>query len=562
MLQLKGLALNHKSTVLIIRWLVVLLVIFMAAYSPKGLDFSSPNYLLSLIYLVLNLAISFIPQRYFDKGWFVYVLFVLDIIFVSAVVYFAEGIDTDFYLIYFLSIFMSSVGQSLGGSFPVAIVTSLLYGWLVYKKYGTDMFSEPSFWLRIPFFFLIAMFSSFWSVQVAAERKKKEQAEEYGHVLQKEIEQATEEYLKVNENLKYYKEYNENIMASISSGVIVVDINRVVTTFNKEAVNICQLVSAAVVGKSLEEYEKLKPIDDLLKLTMECGKPLYRKEMVLTLENKNEKVIGVSTSLLHTQTTRTNGAIAIFSDISKTKSLEERVKHSEKLAVLGEMAAVMAHEIRNPLNAIAGFAQLLQTKVEEADPRRKYVDIITHEAFRIDTLISDILDFAHQKKAANLEVNLEDLVNRVIASKSDQASRKEVTLVKQAAPNTPRVMGDAVRLERILLNLVNNAIDAMDQPGSITITTERLESDLGPVASIMVQDSGCGIPPENLETIFKPFFTTKSAGTGLGLAIIQKIVEEHHGQITVKSEIDKGTTFSLVIPAAAETEAQPPGRQD
>ncbi|MDO9026462.1 MAG: hypothetical protein Q7U87_01125, partial [bacterium] len=158
MLQLKGLALNHKSTVLIIRWLVVLLVIFMAAYSPKGLDFSSPNYLLSIIYLVLNLAISFVPQRYFDKGWFVYVLFVLDIIFVSAVVYFAEGIDTDFYLIYFLSIFMSSVGQSLGGSFPVAIVTSLLYGWLVYKKYGADMFSEPSFWLRIPFFFLIAMF--------------------------------------------------------------------------------------------------------------------------------------------------------------------------------------------------------------------------------------------------------------------------------------------------------------------------------------------------------------------------------------------------------------------
>lgn len=178
MMQFKGLALNHKSTVLILRWLVVLLVIFMAAYSPKGLDFNSPNYLLSLIYLVLNLAISFIPQRYFEKGWFVYALFVLDIIFVSAVVYFAEGINTDFYLIYFLSIFMSSVGQSLGGAFPVAVVTSLLYGWLVYKKYGTDMFSEPSFWLRIPFFFLIAIFSSFWSVQVAAERKKREQAEE------------------------------------------------------------------------------------------------------------------------------------------------------------------------------------------------------------------------------------------------------------------------------------------------------------------------------------------------------------------------------------------------
>jgi PAS domain S-box-containing protein len=556
MLQLKGLTLNHKSTVLIIRWLVVLLVIFMAAYSPKGLDFACPNYLLSLIYLVLNLAISFVPQRYFEKGWFVYVLFMLDIIFVSAVVYFAEGIDTDFYLIYFLSIFMSSVGQSLGGSFPVAIVTSLLYGWLVYKKYGADMFSEPSFWLRIPFFFLIAMFSSFWSVQVAAERKKKEQAEEYGHVLQKEIEQATEEYLKVNESLKYYKEYNDNIMTSISSGVIVVDINRVVTTFNQQAGTIFMLPPSMVMGKTLGDFEPLKPLEELLRRTMETGNNIHRDEIIVRVENAREIPLGLSTSLLHSQTARTNGAIAIFNDLSRTKSLEERVKHSEKLAVLGEMAAVMAHEIRNPLNAIAGFAQLLQTKVEKSDPRRKYVDIVTQEAFRIDILISDILDFVHQKKAANLAVNLEQLADRVIAAKSEQAGRKEITLVKQASPNTPMVMGDAVRLERILLNLVNNAIDAMDRPGAITIKTERLEGDLGPVASIIVQDEGCGIPPENLETIFKPFFTTKSAGTGLGLAIIQKIVEEHRGQITVKSEIDKGTTFSLVLPAAAETEAQ------
>jgi PAS domain S-box-containing protein len=555
MLQLKGLTLNHKSTVLIIRWLVVLLVIFMAAYSPKGLDFASPNYLLSIIYLVLNLAISFVPQRFFNKGWFVYVLFVLDIIFVSAVVYFAEGIDTDFYLIYFLSIFMSSVGQSLGGAFPVAIVTSLLYGWLVYKKYGADMFSEPSFWLRIPFFFLIAMFSSFWSVQVAAERKKKEQAEEYGQRLKNEIEQATVELLKMNEELKYYKEYNDNIMASINSGMIVVDLYARVTTFNQQAADIFKLPSGAVLGKTLTEFSELQPLAELLQRTMETGNNIHRDEIVVKVEGTKEVPLSLSTSLLHSQTSRTNGAIAIFNDLSRTKSLEERVKHSEKLAVLGEMAAVMAHEIRNPLNAIAGFAQLLQTKVDQADPRRKYVDIVTQEAFRIDTLISDILDFVHQKKASNNEVSLEELVDRVLAAKSDLARKKEVALIKKAAANTPAIMGDAVRLERILLNLVNNAIDAMEQPGAITIKTERLESDQGPMASIIVQDDGCGIPPENLEAIFKPFFTTKSAGTGLGLAIIQKIVEEHRGKIAVKSEIGKGTTFHLTIPALEKTGA-------
>jgi PAS domain S-box-containing protein len=553
MIQLKGLTLNHKSTVLIIRWLVVLLVIFMAAYSPKGLDFSSPNYLLSLIYVILNIAISFVPQRHFDKGWFVYVLFVLDIIFVSAVVYFAEGIDTDFYLIYFLSIFMSSVGQSLGGAFPVAIVTSLLYGWLVYKKYGSGMFSEPSFWLRIPFFFLIAMFSSFWSVQVAAERKKKEQAEEHGQRLKNEIEQATVELLKMNEDLKCFKEYNDNIMASINSGMIVVDLYSKVTTFNQQAADIFKLPTSAVEGKPLTDFTELQPLAELLQRTMETGNNIHRDEIVIKTEGAKEVPLSLSTSLLHSQTARTNGAIAIFNDLSRTKSLEERVKNSEKLAVLGEMAAVMAHEIRNPLNAIAGFAQLLQTKIDQTDPRRKYVDIVTQEAFRIDTLISDILDFVHQKKASNIEVNVEELVDRVITAKSDLARKRDVTLVKQVAVNTPIIMGDAIRLERILLNLVNNAIDAMDKPGRILIKTERLENDQGPRVSIIVQDNGCGIPPENLEAIFKPFFTTKSAGTGLGLAIIQKIIEEHNGRIDVTSEIGQGTTFSIDLPAGEKT---------
>jgi PAS domain S-box-containing protein len=539
---------DHKTTILIMRWLIVLLVILLAGFSEGGLDFGSKNYLLAIFFFVSNMVLTFVPARLFEKQWLNYVIFLSDICLVSASVYFAEGINTDFYLIYFLSIFMSSVGQNVKGTIPVALVASIFYGWLVYHNSGPEVFSTPSFWIRLPFFFLVALFSSYWASQAAVERKKKEEEERLNLRLKHEIELATDEILKSNENLKYYKEYNDNIMASVNSGVIVVDVNGTVTTFNRGASEIFHLIAAAVIGKNLNEFPRFKTVYDLLQRTMETGKSVHRNEIGITTFSDKQITIGISTSLLHTQTARTNGAIAIFSDLTKTKSLEERVKHSEKLAILGEMAAVMAHEIRNPLNSIAGFSQLLQSRVGEADKNRKYVDIIVSEAFRVDTLISDILDFAHQKKTIWSEVSLDPLIDKVIEAKKARASEKNIQLVKNIVGALPAIQGDAVRLERVILNLTNNAIEAINDGGRIEIAAAEKSSSDGPGIELTVSDDGCGIPPENIGAIFKPFFTTKQAGTGLGMAIIQKIIEEHQGQINVESQAGLGTKFTLFLP--------------
>lgn len=545
---------DHKTTILTMRWLIVLLVILLAGFSEGGLDFGSKNYLLAIFFFASNMVLTFVPARLFEKQWLNYVIFLSDICFVSASVYFAEGINTDFYLIYFLSIFMSSVGQNVKGTIPVAFVASIFYGWLVYHNSGPAVFSTPSFWIRLPFFFLVALFSSYWASQAAVERKKKEEEERVNLRLKHEIDVATAEIVKTNEKLKYFKEYNDNIMASVNSGVIVVDVNGVVTTFNRGAIDIFHVISAAVIGKNINEFPRFKSIGDLLHRTMETGKSVHRNEMTITTFSDKQITIGISTSLLHSQTARTNGAIAIFSDLTKTKSLEERVKHSEKLAILGEMAAVMAHEIRNPLNSIAGFSQLLQSRVGEGDKNRKYVDIIVGEAFRVDTLISDILDFAHQKKTIWSEVNLDMLIDKVIEAKKAKAAEKNIQLVKNTAGNLPAIQGDAVRLERVILNLTNNAIEAINEGGRIEIAASEKTSSDGPGIELTVSDNGCGIPPENLGAIFKPFFTTKQAGTGLGMAIIQKIIEEHQGHINVESQAGQGTKFTLFLPLNKQTD--------
>ncbi|MDI6740792.1 MAG: HAMP domain-containing sensor histidine kinase [Candidatus Edwardsbacteria bacterium] len=217
----------------------------------------------------------------------------------------------------------------------------------------------------------------------------------------------------------------------------------------------------------------------------------------------------------------------------------------------------MAHEIRNPLNSIAGFAQLLQMKVEEADPRRKFVDIIVQEAFRIDTLISDILDFAHQKKTVITDIDFGQLTNKVVSAKKDAAQKKGATLACTATPGLPPVRGDSVRLERVLLNLVNNALDATESGGAVTVAAAPAESGGIPGIQLTVADTGCGIPPEHLEAVFKPFFTTKQTGTGLGLAIVQKIAEEHNGTVSVASAPGRGTSFTVFLPAATDLSPTP-----
>lgn len=543
--------LGHKSTILVMRWLVVLLVIFISIYSARGFDFFSANYLLAMAIVAANAVISLFPQRFFEKPWLTYLLFLIDIAFVSAMIYFSEGINTDFYLVYFLSIFMSSIGRSVGGAVPVAVIASAMYGWLMYRQGGLEVMATPTFWLRVPFFLLVALFTSLWASQVEKERKERREAEQFKERLEREIEIATREILRTSENFRTLKEYNENILASISSGVMVVDMDGVVTTFNREAVNIFKTLSHSVIGRKIEELGCFGPLADLLRKTLETGCPQQRQEMNLALEGGREITIGVSTSILHQQTPRSNGAIAVFQDITAHRSLEERVRQSEKLAVLGQMAAVMAHEIRNPLNSIAGFAQLLQARKEADLKIAQYVEIIVQEAFRIDAIISDILDFAHKKKLNLEDVRVDELLSRIMNNGCLARCDKEIELRMVLEDDLPVIQADAVRLERALVNLINNAREAIIDRGRVEVRAQAVGPGGEAGVNITVADDGPGIPPEMLEKIFQPFFTTKSRGTGLGLAIIQRIVEEHRGRLDVQSRVGQGTGFRIFLPARA-----------
>jgi len=259
-----------------------------------------------------------------------------------------------------------------------------------------------------------------------------------------------------------------------------------------------------------------------------------------------------------------SGLSCIFRDISKRKLLEKNMARIDKLASLGELAAGMAHEIRNPLAGIGGALQILARNFENDDPNQTIFQEVLRQIKRLDSFVKNLLQFARPNPLTFSPVKLDQLLDRVLFLVASQIEEKKIRVDCQYAENSPFSEGDEGQLQQVFLNIILNALDAMEEGGTLTVNTcwERqsgkcepdhqcIGSPCGPdVDTILVsiKDTGKGIGEESLEMIFNPFHTTKSNGTGLGLAISHRIIEQHHGSIFVTSQTGTGSTFTVSLP--------------
>jgi signal transduction histidine kinase len=247
----------------------------------------------------------------------------------------------------------------------------------------------------------------------------------------------------------------------------------------------------------------------------------------------------------------------------RNSKVYEQMKERDRLAALGQMAAGLAHEIRNPLGAIKGAAQLLNTTPYNPGPQNvegepeneaEYVDIIIEEVNRLDRVVSQFLGYARPDRGERQAVNINDVVHKTVQLLRSQAD--EATIETELAPELPKVEVDPEQLRQVFLNLGINGLQSMDRKGTLHVSTrQRRGSRRGKAASfveISFQDSGKGIPHESLSDIFIPFFTTKEGGTGLGLPICQRIIESHKGTIEVRSQQGEGSVFSVLLPSVED----------
>lgn len=245
------------------------------------------------------------------------------------------------------------------------------------------------------------------------------------------------------------------------------------------------------------------------------------------------------------------GVCSISRDVTEHKRLQEAVVQSEKLAAVGKLAAGVAHELNNPLTGILSFAEELKMDFDEDDPARADLDIIVKETMRCRQIVRDLLDYARMSKPQRQNMNINHVVERSLSLVQKQASFHDIEFDINLARDLPRVSVDPNQMQQVFLNLIINAAEAMDNAGKITIYS-GMHAD-GHTVEVAVTDRGHGIPQKKMQQIFEPFYSTKGQqGNGLGLSVVQSMVEQHGGKIRVESEVGKGSTFKIRLPAVAE----------
>lgn len=350
---------------------------------------------------------------------------------------------------------------------------------------------------------------------------------------------------RAEEYAKNVESYNENILQSVTSGVLTFNCERKITTFNATAGMILHLSPEEVLGKSYEAiFGGEEKITRLLQETVDLGKEVAREECEVERSDGRKIWLGLNTSVLRDRNNSTIGATLVFTDLTEMKMLQDQVELKKRLTVMGEMSAWIAHEFRNYMGTILGFSRLLSKKIEPNDPRQEMIKAIMAELSAMERLITELLSYGRKTVihpvTTPLAPLIEELKEQFVSSGSYPHVRWFLSL-KEA----PEIAVDPTLIRQAFSNLIQNALEAMEGTGEIHI---RISNRPAGMLAVKISDTGLGIAKEHIDKIFLPFYTTKEKGTGLGLALVHKIILAHNGQISVESTEGSGTVFTIHLP--------------
>jgi len=635
---------NSKDITVVFRWLVILVLLCFLFFSPEKYSPQKFGLLMGLIlaYALSNAGLSFLSDKTFAKYKLNRVVLFVDIFLISAIIYFIKGFETDLYLVYFLIIFVAAIqGGGLRRSWVIGLVTAILYMGLYLRNNSVESLLSSYILLRIPFFFLVAVFSAYHSEQLRKETSLRKEAEE--------------------KSLQVLQQY-KTLVDTIPDIIFEVDQDGKFT-FLSEAVRSAGYSPKALLGKHFSEI--VHP-DDLPQVSRKTVLELYKDKMtgdreapklfderrtgsrmtrslVLKLvlgasaagrepfiyvemhssgkwgvdEATGKKVLSGSIGIIRdvTESTRNKKAIeqknielqlinvnlearekeleGMLGEVKKSheelKKAQAQLLQSEKLASIGQLAAGIAHEVNNPLGflgsniailgnymetfkSLLGQVRTLQEAVgrqdpglisEEAQKIARLGDSLDIPYFmedagrlvqgtlsgvdRIKKIMTELKTFSRKDEGARQAADLNDIVEGVLSIVWNEIKYKAE--LRKEYGQVPMVKCNPQQIGQVVLNLLLNAVQALEDQGVITVRTFARDGGV----CLEVSDTGKGIPPEILDKIFEPFFTTKEQGkgTGLGLSISSDIVQKHKGLIEVASREHQGTTFTVWLPLEA-----------
>ncbi len=501
----------------------------------------------SLIALTFALTIAYALTLPFveRRGWLIDVQMALDALVVSAFIYFTGGINSVFASLYVLPIMAASTLRARQGGLFVATLSAIIYLFLVTAQYLTASGVMLDPWLRtlaLPSrseaeyrvalnvfgFFAVALLSGSLAESVRSAGARLAQA-------------STE--------IADLQALNQHVIDSLPSGLATTDRDQRILTFNYAAETITGLSADRVRGRSLTDVLRMPP--DLIEALNAglAGRGARRLEFRFTTETRGPIDIGLSASHLETPGGRV-GILVTFQDLTDVKKSEHDALMQQRLAAVGEMAAGIAHEIRNPLASMSGSIQILRQELPLSSEQEQLMDIVLRESDRLNNKIRSFLAYARPQRFATVRFDLRRVLNdtAMLLRNSTEVGEGHVIDVDLPAEEL-WYEADEGQMTQIVWNLATNGLRAMPDGGQL-----RLEASLergSDAVLIRVQDGGIGIPAEALDGLFQPFQGTFPRGAGLGLAIVHRIVTDYHGEIQVSSRPGTGTSVSVRLPARA-----------
>ena len=489
------------------------------------------------IYLLTFLYIS-VFKRLGPSIRFAYGQIAVDTLFVTSLIYVTGGIASVFSFLYLVVIVYASILVYKKGSFVMATLCSLEYGvmtGLEYLGFLRPFYTEPgpgfqtyeasfvvyNVMITVMACFLVAFLSSHLAQQTIRTEKELE-------AKQKDIQQL--------------EAFNASIVHSMDSGLLTLDVAGNITSFNTAAETITFFPRDEVLGKPLEAIfpEVAKHYSSAIASNQR--KP-YRQDVTFKKKDGAEGYLGFSVSSLKAPDGKALGNLLIFQDLTALKIMESHIKRVERLAAVGEMAAGIAHEIKNPLASMTGSIQLLNRKVDMAPVTDKLMQIVLREADRLNALVNDFLLFARPTSGKAEPIELGPTIGETLELyEKDPMCLSRIRVTKDLPADVWTQM-DPKHLRQILWNLLLNAAQAINGNGTVHVSCESSDG----IVRVEITDDGCGMSEETQKQVFNPFFTTRAQGTGLGLSIVHRLLESYGGRIDVRSTEGQGTLFLLYL---------------
>lgn len=361
-------------------------------------------------------------------------------------------------------------------------------------------------------------------------------------------------------DLRRSERFTANILESMSSGLIAVDLDGRIMIFNKMAEKLTGWTAEEAVGMSLETVLPERSGSSHVLTTLREGSEFTRAETTFRLRNGGELPVSLSTFLIMEEGSDPVGAVGTFVDLTPLRKMEEKVRQLDRLATLGKFTSAVAHEIRNPLAGIAAGAQYIGKSLARDDPQQENLKFVLDEIDRLNRIISDLFNITHPHQPLLQPQRLDPILSRSLKTVEELARLAGSTIDVDVPDNAPEVEIDPDQMEQVLINLLKNGLEASGQGGVVRVRVAvgmgALGRNDGPEERYMevsVRDSGPGISEEDESRIFEPFYSTKDGGTGLGLYVSKGIVERHGGVIFTDTRAE-GCAFTIRLPLRTSSE--------